>query len=185
MGYGLAAVGLLMVCVGCVDVLYHSQVGWALEAVRDDERYAVSRGLPVYRLQMSAFVVSGLFAGLAGGLFVLYFSAASPDLFGFSYLTLVLAMVFLGGVNTVYGPVAGAVVLTTVGNVVQNAATASLIVPGVIIVAVLLFFRTGLVGVLPAVSRGWGDLRAGQRTSSWGRCVWRRGDGFTKGRKRG
>jgi len=89
--------------------LTRSRFGFGLAAVREDEDVAEAIGVHAFRHKLAAFVVSGGFAGAAGGIFGYYHLSYYPA-FAFSPLWTFdpLLITYLGGVGTVWGPLAGA-----------------------------------------------------------------------------
>jgi len=103
--FALAVVGLAMWALAAV---VDSPFGYALKAVRENPRRARFIGINVRRHQLMAFVISGAFSGLAGGLFAFYNGSVFPDFayFNKSFEPLVVAL--LGGVQSFGGPLVGA-----------------------------------------------------------------------------
>jgi len=102
-----------LVVVGAAIYLIHAIVespfGFALRAIRENPRRARFIGVNVRRHQLFAFVLSGFFSGLAGGLFAFFNGSVFPD---FAYLNKSfepLVVVLLGGIQSFFGPLAGAV----------------------------------------------------------------------------
>jgi branched-chain amino acid transport system permease protein len=100
----IAGAGIL-----ALRVIVDSPFGYALRAIRENPRRARFIGVDVRRHQLCAFVLSGFFSGLAGGLFAFFNGSVFPD---FAFLTksfepLVVAL--LGGVQSFFGPLAGAI----------------------------------------------------------------------------
>ncbi|MGH2669780.1 MAG: branched-chain amino acid ABC transporter permease, partial [bacterium] len=90
--------------------LTRSRFGYGLAAVREDEEVAESVGVHAFRHKLLAFVLSSLFAGLAGGLFGYYHLSFYPQFpFGPIWTFDAVLITFLGGVGTVWGPLVGAV----------------------------------------------------------------------------
>jgi branched-chain amino acid transport system permease protein len=123
--------------------------GRAFAALRDRQVAAQMSGVDVARYRVIAFVISTLYAGIAGGLFAywsLYINAAS---FGLSLSILFIAMIVVGGLDSVAGSVVGAAFLTAVQEVLQSAGHAELAAPlyGAVIVVTLLFLPGGLIGL--------------------------------------
>lgn len=138
--------GVLIACTTILRLLVRSPFGLSLQAARDFEDYASSRGVSVMRTRTSVIVISSMFASGAGALFALYSGVASPDLFGFSTSTLLLTMVIVGGVGSIYGPIVGAIVITAFTNLRQIAAldTESYLLTAAIILIVLWILPRGL-----------------------------------------
>jgi branched-chain amino acid transport system permease protein len=130
-------------------------IGRALVALRESPPTAQSSGIHVARYRVATFAVSTLYAGVAGGLFAhwsLYVSAAS---FGLSLSILFIAMIVVGGLDSVAGSITGAAFLTLVQERLQNAGHAEFADPifGAIVVLTLLFLPGGLIG-MRALLRG-------------------------------
>ncbi len=154
-GYFYLGEILLIVSTFLLRALLKSDFGLSFVAIREFEDYAASRGVPVARQRLVALVVSAVFTSAAGAIYAHYLGVASPDIFGFGFVTLFLSMVILGGSGTLYGPIVAAVALTFFTEWRELAGYGDLrfmIVSGVI-VAVLLFARSGLWGALEAIWR--------------------------------
>ena len=85
-----------------------SPFGYALKSIRENPRRARYIGIDVRRHQLLAFVVSGAFSGLAGGLFAFYNGSVFPDFAYFTKSFEPLVVALLGGVQSFFGPLAGA-----------------------------------------------------------------------------
>src|SRR5206468_5271911 len=85
-----------------------SPFGYALRSVRENPRRARFIGINVRRLQLLAFVISGAFSGLAGGLFAFYNGSVFPDFAYFTKSFEPLVVALLGGAQSFFGPLAGA-----------------------------------------------------------------------------
>ncbi|MFF8628972.1 branched-chain amino acid ABC transporter permease [Streptomyces werraensis] len=92
--------------------LLRSRPGRALAALRDSETAAAVMGVDVARHRSAAFVVSSMYAGLAGVLLALAFRRVVPDYFGLVLSVDYLAMIVIGGLGSVVGATAGAVFVT-------------------------------------------------------------------------
>lgn len=112
LGYYYVALLLLAASTIFLLSLVGSPFGKSLRALRDNEDYARARGISVSRQRLLAMVLSSVFPGLAGGFFAVYLRVASPEIFGFATLSLTLSMILFGGVGTILGPIAAALVLT-------------------------------------------------------------------------
>lgn len=104
---GVCALGLYL-----LRRLLFSPLGYALRASRDSALRADAIGIDVRRVQWTAFVIAGLFAGLAGALFAFSKGGVAPDAMSVTKSVDALVMVLLGGVQTLAGPVVGAAVFT-------------------------------------------------------------------------
>ncbi|HVQ77014.1 MAG TPA: branched-chain amino acid ABC transporter permease [Candidatus Binatia bacterium] len=101
----LAVVGLSL---WALHAIVDSPFGYALRAVRENPRRARFIGVNVRRHQLLAFVISGAFSGVAGGLFAFYNGSVFPDFAFFTKSFEPLVVALLGGVHSFFGPLAGA-----------------------------------------------------------------------------
>jgi branched-chain amino acid transport system permease protein len=146
-----AAVFLIMLII--VDLLHRSTYGRSLIGLRDNEDNAVARGIQPLRQWFIAFVISAAMAGVVGALYANLTGVVSPELFGFSYSSLVLSMVFLGGVGSVRGPILGAIVVTVLSDRLNAQGPWRAIAVSAVIVVVLLFLPNGVAGLLAGSRR--------------------------------
>jgi branched-chain amino acid transport system permease protein len=137
--------------------LAHSRLGRSWRAVRDDEVAAELAGLPVARLQISAFVVSAACAGLGGALLAFVNGLAAPGAFQLTLSLQLLAAVVLGGLGTLPGAVYGSLLLVFLPAASADLAdrfdlsrdvyaNLPLAVYGAVLVLVMLTFPTGVQG---------------------------------------
>jgi branched-chain amino acid transport system permease protein len=92
--------------------LRDSRPGRAWVALREDEDAAVAAGVPVVRTKLMAYAVGAGLGGLSGAFLASYVSTVNPHEFTFSFSIFILAMVVVGGLGSIWGVVAGAVVLS-------------------------------------------------------------------------
>jgi branched-chain amino acid transport system permease protein len=128
--------------------MVHAPFGLALRAARDQPMRAEAVGIDTRRVQWMAFAVSGAFAGLAGGLFAFAKGSISPDTLGVARSVDGLAMVLLGGVQTLTGPVLGAAIFTWLQDEIARNTQYWRAILGVAILALVLAFPHGLGGAL-------------------------------------
>lgn len=150
-GYYYVAFALLLVTVICLRLIVRSDFGLSVRALRDNEEYSAARGIAVGSQRLKVLVVSAFFAGVAGGFYAIYLRVASPEIFGFSTMSLVLSMVLVGGTATIYGPVAAALVLTFVYEGLagfQSLQEGRFLIVAVAMILVLLFLPGGLGSVM-------------------------------------
>jgi branched-chain amino acid transport system permease protein len=145
---------VLAVFVAGFLVIYrtiHSPFGQILKAIRENEPRALSLGYDVDRYKLVAFVLSAALAGLAG--------ATKTLVLGFATLTdvhwgtsgEVVLMTLVGGVGTVLGPIAGAIIIVVLQNeLADKVGSWVTVIMGAIFVATVLAFRRGVVGEIAA-----------------------------------
>ena len=141
-------------------VLY-APFGYALRAARDSPLRADAIGINVKRLQWAAFVVAGGMAGLAGALYAFSKGSISPESLHVSKSVDALVMVLLGGVQTLLGPVVGAVTFTWLHDTVARNTDYWRALLGAIILGLVLLFPMGIAGFVKQwVPVRWGGGRA-------------------------
>jgi branched-chain amino acid transport system permease protein len=117
-----------------------------LTAIRDSEPRAVSLGYRVNHYKLVAYVLSAALAGLAGALKALVFQIATLTDVSWTTSGEALLMVIVGGVQTLAGPLIGALVVVTMQNYFASFAEVVLMLQGAVFIAVVLVFRRGVVG---------------------------------------
>ncbi|MES0359439.1 MAG: branched-chain amino acid ABC transporter permease [Anaerolineales bacterium] len=146
---------MLFIAIGAVYMSYrirHSKFGLGLRAISQDEIKAEVAGIPTSYYKILAFGISGLFVGMAGGIWGYYLTYLKPNIFLLIILAAQLVlMTVLGGKGTVAGPVVGAVLFIAVNEFfVANLGFTELniVATGLILALVLIFFPSGIVGTL-------------------------------------
>ncbi len=137
----LAAVTLL------VFLLLRARPGRFLQAIRDDEIGAASRGIDVVRYKTLAFLVSCAICGFAGGLYGTFAQLVSPELGIVAQTGIVIAMVVIGGMGTLVGPLLGAVLVYVASELLRDAGNIQMIVFALLVIVFARFFREGLWGL--------------------------------------
>lgn len=144
--------------------LTKTPLGRMANAVRDNPQRAEFVGYSPKRVQFYQFCLSGLFAGLAGGLFAIDYEILTADNLGAEVSGLVLLMAFVGGAKTFYGPMLGAVVVTYLAVELSGITDAWMLYFGLMFVLMVMFSPGGLAGIL---QHHWQMLRDGSLVSGW------------------
>jgi branched-chain amino acid transport system permease protein len=118
---------LAILCVLAVRNLAASNLGRSMRAVREDEVAAEAAGVNTTRVKVLAFVVSAMWAGVAGGLQAMYNQSAHPESFNFIKSVEIVVMVVLGGLGSITGAAIAAVLLTMLENVLRSVTGATLV----------------------------------------------------------
>ncbi|MBV8168775.1 MAG: ATP-binding cassette domain-containing protein [Alphaproteobacteria bacterium] len=127
--------------------------GLAMRAVKDAEIAAQSIGLAPVVIRTVAFVLAALVSGVAGGLFATLTSFVSPSAFPFSQSILFLLVVIIGGAGSVLGPLAGALVVVLLPELLSSLAEYRLLMFGALLLVVLWIAPEGIVGALARLVR--------------------------------
>ncbi len=125
-----------------------SPFGSALAAIKSNEDRTAFLGYDVAAVKRRIFVVSSLFAGLAGALWAHHQSYVSPELLHWTFSGQMLIMTWLGGAGTLVGPLIGGAVLTLMADVLSSVMKNWLIIFGLLYILVVMFSPKGLWGLL-------------------------------------
>jgi branched-chain amino acid transport system permease protein len=140
----------LALCIGGALLLrraLYAPFGFALRAGRDAPMRAEASGLPVVALRLVAFALAGTAAGLSGGVFAYANGSVFPTYISIGKSVDALIMVLLGGVETMAGPIVGALAYTGLYDGLLTATDHWRLVLGGVIVLLVLAFPDGIAGV--------------------------------------
>ena len=135
-----------VVCLVLIHRLVHSPFGITLQATRDNPVRSESIGVNLRLHRLIAFTISGFFAGVAGVLFVVLEHSVSPALLSWIRSTEIMIMCLLGGMTTFFGPTLGATVMVVLSTLIGVQTDYWLLVLGVILLVLVLFMPTGVLG---------------------------------------
>jgi branched-chain amino acid transport system permease protein len=131
--------------------LVDSRVGRALRALNDKELGAKAMGVNTEKYKIQIFVLSAVYASVAGSLYTHYITFLSPEGFGFHFSILILIMVTFGGLGSIWGGVIGAVSLTILPELLRAYKDFDIIAYGVILIIFMMFMPKGIVGLLSSI----------------------------------
>lgn len=129
----------------------NSPFGAVLRAIREHEPRAISLGYPVARYKVLVFTISAALSGLAGSMQALVLQLAALNDVHWHASGDVILMTLLGGMNTVFGPAAGAVLISLLTRYLDPFGAWVTVIVGVVFMACVLLFREGIVGKLEKV----------------------------------
>jgi branched-chain amino acid transport system permease protein len=124
-----------------------SWMGFAFDAVADDEDTAKVVTVDVSAYKLAAFAMGTAMAGIAGGLYTFFARFLMPDDFGFITSITVLSMVAVGGIGSVFGVIAATIILTLMPEFFRFISDYKLLVYGALLFAVMRFAPEGLAGL--------------------------------------
>jgi branched-chain amino acid transport system permease protein len=145
--------GIAVLVYVLLDNLVRSPVGDTLRAIREDEVSAASLGINRALWKAFAFGVGAAIAGLAGCFYPGFVGTLVPDAFNIVESFTMMAMVIVGGMGTMIGPVVGAIVLTFLPELLRGFGELRLMIYGLALTLVVLFMPGGMV-------QAWMALRA-------------------------
>lgn len=140
--------------VGCL-LLVHARTGRVLVAVRENAERTRMLGYDPFRARLFALTLSGLYAGTAGAAYALLFGYVGATFATVQYSVLPLLWVLLGGAGTVLGPLVGTLIMFYLVDLAGSLTDATLLVVGAALILLILFARTGLLGLLRARAIRW------------------------------
>jgi branched-chain amino acid transport system permease protein len=128
-----------------INNFVRSTFGKALNAVRDNEMAADAMTVNTRKTKITAFLFAAFWAGVAGGLYAHALRYVNPGSFGIQRLAEVLAMVYFGGLNSVYGSIVGACSISLLGEVLRPLELFKWIIIPLLLILVMIFRPTGLI----------------------------------------
>ena len=144
--FGVLVSAIVIVLVYVIYVLCHSPFASCVTALRDNEERMRFIGINTHDFQLVIYVISSTIAGIAGILYAMFNSGAYPTFINTGIATQAMMMCLIGGMDTFFGPILGAGIVTLIITEVSNFTNYWQAVLGVIIVACVLFFRGGILG---------------------------------------
>ncbi len=148
---------LVMFAVGLLACLWlvRRPFGRVMVAMRENEERARMLGYDPFRVKLTALTLSGLYAGAAGAAYAVMFGYAGASLASVQYSILPMLWVLLGGAGTVMGPFIGCLLMFYLIDYASALTSATLMVVGVALVALVLFMPRGLLGALRERGLKW------------------------------
>jgi len=139
---------IVLAALRVVQTMVGSRYGRVLRGVRDNENRMTGLGYPIYRYKLAAFVISAALAGLAGALMANQTEFVSPSFLDWHRSGTFLVIVILGGLGTLFGPVAGAMTYILLEEFLSMWTEHWMIVLGPILILVVLYARGGVWGLV-------------------------------------
>jgi branched-chain amino acid transport system permease protein len=137
---------LVLIAVVLVRRLIHSPFGRAMMAIRGDETAAEAMGVNVSLVKILVFTMGGLLAGMIGAFFAHFNGFISPENFTYNESVTILLMLVLGGIGSLRGAVAGAVVLTILPEALRGLGQWRMVIYGLLMIVIILLRPQGFFG---------------------------------------
>lgn len=144
---------VFVICFLIIHRTVHSPFGQVLKAIRENEPRATSLGYRTDDYKLIAFVLSCFIAGIAGGTKSLVFGIATLTDVNYGMSGEVVLMTLLGGLGTIFGPVAGAAVIVGLENYLAQFGAWVTVTQGAIFIVCVLAFRRGIIGEIGGLFR--------------------------------
>ena len=141
---------ILAIEVGLTYRITHGRIGYGIRSIKSDEDAAKTVGINAARVKLFLYAMSGLFAGAAGGVYAWTTSGVFPyAAFDLTFSLQMLAMIVIGGMGTLLGPMLGAVVVNITSNYFLTVLIGfQYIIIGLVVMIIALFVPEGIVGTL-------------------------------------
>ena len=156
---------LVALCMGSAWLIRHSRFGRALVALSGSEDAARALGIDVARYKLAAFVVSAVYAAIAGSLFVHIVGFVSPEVFGMNMVILGFTMLYVGGIGTITGPLVGAIVINLLPETIRGLKDYQDLVYGAALILLLIYAPGGLA------SLGWSKRKSAAPSEKAGKLA--------------
>lgn len=114
------SVTLAIMAVFCTRNLFRTKVGRAFIAIRDRDIAAELIGINIFKYKLFSFAISSFYAGVAGGLWCYYMTIINPEAFQLSVSIDYIAMIIVGGMGTISGPIYGSIFVNLLPEVIQR-----------------------------------------------------------------
>jgi branched-chain amino acid transport system permease protein len=146
----------LAITVTIYYLLYHSRIGRAWDSISSSLKLARSVGVDVVRYRLANVLIGNFLIAVAGSFFVSYYRAAIPSIFSFQAGVNTIVFLFIGGFgHSLIGPILGAVIATFIPEYLRFAQTLQSIATAVVVILILMFLPTGLMGVFDRKIMPW------------------------------
>jgi branched-chain amino acid transport system permease protein len=158
-GYVLAAVGLF-IAVKLATSLINTRAGRALRAINDSEIAAATLGIEVAAFKVKVFVISAIFASIAGSIFAHADRFITPVEANFLRSVEFVAMVVIGGLGSVVGAIVGAIIFTLLPQMFAHFEEFRHVLTGALLICIMAFMPSGVVPTLASLWARWTDPAA-------------------------
>jgi branched-chain amino acid transport system permease protein len=139
------------VCAASLLLMWYATrtpFGSIMAGIRDNPLRVNYLGFNIPFAKTIMFLISGCFAGVAGSVYALFQNLVSPDsVFHTMHSFTAIMMVFVGGIGTFAGPIIGSAVLTTLEELATRYTQQILLINGLLLITVVIFFRSGFIGL--------------------------------------
>jgi branched-chain amino acid transport system permease protein len=156
------AVVVLSLCLLLMWFLTKTPFGSIMIGIRDNPQRVDFLGFNIPVTKCLIFTLSGFFAGIAGAVYALFQNLVTPD-GAFHIMTsfMPIIMVYVGGIGTFAGPIVGSAIMTILEELATRYTTKLALINGVLLVVVVMYFRTGFVGLYYAAKQKWFQRESG------------------------
>ena len=155
-GYFYVALATMALAISLSILIVRGPLGYAFQALRDNEAVAVSTGISRFKYQLLVFAASAFVTGIAGGVYAANFKVVGPSILGFPVMAFLVSMLVVGGLGKLWGPIVGAALLMLIDEQLKDFAQYRNMGLGILIVFFIVLAPDGIVGMFEKV---WQWLR--------------------------
>jgi branched-chain amino acid transport system permease protein len=148
LGFYYLSVTVMLIVLALAAWLRRQPLGRRYHAVRENSQLANTLGVDDRIMIVTAFAISGVFAGAGGTLYAVNLQQIQPDLFGLSAAILLPLIVMIGGARPLWGPVAGAFIVVLLPDVIGLSPSVAQAVNGMLLIAIVLLMPAGVTGAI-------------------------------------
>lgn len=145
---------VFMVCFIVIQRIINSPFGQVLQAVRENEDRAWTVGFSIKRYKLMAFIISGFFTGIAGGLYALFLQLVPINAVELMTSAEILIMTLVGGTGSLYGPLIGSAVVKIFSEILSTLWSRWLLLLGIIYILFIMFMKGGIWGLMQSI-KNW------------------------------
>jgi branched-chain amino acid transport system permease protein len=128
--------------------LVRSRFGFAISALKSSENYAISRGIDPFYYKAVAITSSAFFTGLIGASYAHFLGVVGPEIIGWNITILSCCIVMFGGPGTLFGPVAGAFLITGMSTYLTGFEAYKYVIIALVMLLIILRFPSGMAGAI-------------------------------------
>jgi branched-chain amino acid transport system permease protein len=150
-GFYYLALGASVICVGIVWRILSSEVGRAMDSVREAEKLAECSGIPVIKLKITIFVIACTLVGVYGILQTYLLQFIDPSAFNMEASLNLVVMNVLGGMYYLLGPVLGSTFLAALPELLRGYVDLQRVIFGIILIIVMAALPGGIIGLMGAL----------------------------------
>ncbi len=143
----------VLITVVVVHNLVYSSYGRAFISIRDDEIAAEAMGVDTTRFKVTSFVISSMFAGIAGALFGHFTMYLHPNTFTFIKSFELIIMIVIGGLGSIEGAILGAILITVILEVFREFGPYRLVIFSITLILIMMYRPQGILGSMALFRR--------------------------------
>jgi branched-chain amino acid transport system permease protein len=146
---------IAVLCIGCISRILNSQVGRAIDSIRESQKVAECSGVPVLRLKVTIFSIACGFAGIQGALYAYHLNYIDPTGFSMIQSLNLLMMNVIGGMQSLVGTLIGVIFITATPELLRDYVLYQQIIFGIILIIIVAAFPGGFADIAGRIRALW------------------------------